>query len=206
LARADRGRGRFRAFLLSSLNHFAANELRADMAGKRAPRNGRPVLSLDADNAPDPPAGGPARDGCDAFDVAWAREALAEALRRMRADCAADGRPDLWDVFDARVLAPAFEDADPTAPGDLARRHGYRSEKAAGNALVTAKRRFEQVLRSVLAEHAADEDDLDDELADLRAALVNAPRLPPAPSTGRRGPARSARAERAQTDGRGRLG
>jgi DNA-directed RNA polymerase specialized sigma24 family protein len=44
-ARADRARGKFRSFLLASLNHFLANEWRN--AGARKRGRGRVVLSLD---------------------------------------------------------------------------------------------------------------------------------------------------------------
>jgi RNA polymerase sigma-70 factor (ECF subfamily) len=174
LAHADRRRGRFRSFLLASLDHFAANARRADRAAKRAPADGR-VLAIDAEAGVDP-ADDSRLGATDAFDVAWARAALAEALRRTRADCVGCGRPDLWDVFEARVLAPVLDDADPASYDVLAERHAYGSWKRAANALVTAKRRFAQALRAVVAEHAADEAELDRELAALGAALAAAPR------------------------------
>jgi len=37
----------------------------------------------------------------DVFDVAWAREVIAETLRRMQAECEAAGRDDIWRVFRA---------------------------------------------------------------------------------------------------------
>ena len=178
LAHADRRRGRFRSFLLTSLNHFVANARRAERAAKRAPLGGR-LLVIDAEVGIDP-ADADVGPGCpgraDAFDVAWARVALAEALRRTRADCLAAARPDLWDVFEARVLAPLLDDAEPATYDALAARHGYGSWKQAANALVTAKRRFAQAQRAVVAEHAADEAELDRELAALGAALAAAPR------------------------------
>ena len=41
----------------------------------------------------------------------------------------------------------------------------------ASNALVTAKRMFERNLRAVVAEYAADEADIDREIAELRRAV-----------------------------------
>jgi hypothetical protein len=105
---------------------------------------------------------------------------LAEALRRTHDACLADGRPDLWDVFEARVLTPALDDAEPVTYEALAGRHGYSTPKHAANALVTAKRRFAQALRGVLGEHVTDEQELESELASLGAALAAGPRLEPA--------------------------
>jgi RNA polymerase sigma-70 factor (ECF subfamily) len=91
LARADRARGRFRWFLAAALNNYCANQLRADTAGKRVPAGVKLVPLADGLDAEDTSN----RPNSDAFDVAWAREALAEALRRMREECLASGRTDL---------------------------------------------------------------------------------------------------------------
>ena len=45
LARASQSKGRFRSFLLSSLNHFLNNEWRRSQAAKRG--SGRTLISLD---------------------------------------------------------------------------------------------------------------------------------------------------------------
>ena len=50
----------------------------------------------------------------------------------------------------------SLDDAAPLGYGQLVERLGYATPKAAANALVTAKRRFEQALRSVIAEYVAD--------------------------------------------------
>jgi DNA-directed RNA polymerase specialized sigma24 family protein len=173
LAHADRERGRLRGFLTAALNNYCANQLRADTAGKRIPRGAKLVSLADGADA----VGASDRRDADAFDVAWAREALAEALRRMRDECVACGRADLWQVFEWRVLGPTLDDAEPLGYAELVRRLGYATPKAAANALVTAKRRFEQALRSVIAEYAADEQELELELAGLGDVLATAAHL-----------------------------
>src|SRR5687768_8954429 len=44
---ADQRRGRFRTFLLTSLDHFVLNVLRERAAAKRSPAEGQALLSLD---------------------------------------------------------------------------------------------------------------------------------------------------------------
>jgi DNA-directed RNA polymerase specialized sigma24 family protein len=180
LARADRERGRFRWFLTAALNNFCANQLRADTAGKRVP-NGAKLLSLS--DGLDAVGSSDGRDA-DAFDVAWAREAMAEALRRMRDECLACGRADLWQVFEWRVLGPTLDDLEPLGYAQLVERLGYATPKAAANALVTAKRRFEQALRSVIAEYVADDQELELELAGLGNVLAHAAQLERSDSRG----------------------
>jgi len=174
LAHANAERGRFRSFLLTSLENFVANERRAQRACKRAPAS-RSLVSLDPDAGMDPTDPAQAeRDPADSFDVAWAREALAEALRRMAASCAeADHRGMcMWEVFEERVLNPALHNVDPTGYDVLADRH-HCTWKQAANTLATAKRKFIQTLRLVLAEPHEDKDShlIDQELASLAKAL-----------------------------------
>lgn len=183
LAHADRERGRFRTFLVTSLNNFCANRHRFHNARRRAPK-GMKILSLagsaedgDAGGAPEGPAidvpdrKGDSEQPTDVFDIAWAKQVLAEALRRMRIGCVGCGATDLWEIFELRVLRPALEDADPLSYAEMVNRFGYATPKQAANVLVTAKRRFEAALRSVLAEYVNDEEELAREQMSLGAIL-----------------------------------
>lgn len=176
LAAADQARGRFRAFLVTALENYAANQFRYESAGCRNPAGSGAgkLLTLDVDGAPDPVAQSAPHDG---FDVAWAREVLREAVARTREECLATGRADLWDVLSSRVLAPALSGSEPTSYAELVARHGYATPKHAQNALITAKRRFEQALRWVVAEYVLDEDELDAELDGLGEILRAAAHL-----------------------------
>jgi DNA-directed RNA polymerase specialized sigma24 family protein len=164
LAAANRERGHFRALLCTALNNFAANQLRHDTTQRRSPK-GVEVVGLDQTTYP---AGS---TEADPFDVDWAREVLAESIRRMREECIAGGRHDLWDVFEIRLLQPALHDVEPVEYDQMVRRFGYASPKHAANAVVTAKRRFEQTIRSVIREYMHDEKDVERELAALGHAL-----------------------------------
>jgi hypothetical protein len=111
-----------------------------------------------------------AAEKSDVFDVAWGREVLREALRRMKANCEKWGRVDLWEVFYGRVVGPAFDGVPVVEYEALMPRFGWASASQASNALVTAKRMFERELRGVIGEYARDEGEVEEELRDLRGA------------------------------------
>lgn len=167
MATADAGRGRFRNLLATALDNYVTSQLRMRSAAKREAER---AVSLDQEAYEQAAvAAGPLHD---AFDVAWAREVLAEILRQMQAECQHAGRADVWGVFEARVLAPILEGAEPLAYEQLLARFGFRSPADASNALVTAKRMFGRILRRVVSEYAADEDDVDAEIQELQEILA----------------------------------
>jgi len=166
IAHARRNAGKFRTFLLTALNRFLINRIRDEQAKKRSPEHGKVVSMGDCvEQLPsdDEPA--------EAFHTAWAQRVIAEALRRMRAQCKRSGRPDLWGVFDCRVVGPTLEGREPIDYGQLIQRFGFRSPAQASNALITAKRMYARTLRAVLGEYARDDEEIDAEIDELREIL-----------------------------------
>jgi RNA polymerase sigma-70 factor (ECF subfamily) len=162
IARADKTRGKFRTLLLTSLDNFVRNEL----GRPKRESGGGPEVS---ENVADAGAAAPGDD----FDVPWAQALLGRAIERMRTECARDGRPDVWGVFDARVLGPTLRDEPVMEYADLVQKFGFKSPAQASNVLVTAKRMFERILRALVAEYAQ-EDEIEEELNDLRNILARA--------------------------------
>lgn len=171
LARAEQDLGKFRTFLLTALDRFLIDRIRAAGAKKRAPRDGA-LVSM-AERA-DLLQAGP--QPSDAFDVAWARGVLDEALARMQAECEASGRADLWGVFESRVLAPALDGTPPMDYQQIVTRFGYRSPTQASNAMITAKRMYARALRSVVGEYARDGQEIEAEVHQLREILAQSGR------------------------------
>jgi len=166
LARADRERGRFRTFLLTSLQHYVIDQFRQDSSSRRSPEGGPPASI--ASGAEPAVMGKPA----EAFDIEWARQLLNETLQRMRAHCESTGRHDLWQIFEERVLKATMEGDEPAAYEELAARFKLDTTAQAANLLVTAKRMYARVLRSVIAEYARDEEDVEQEISDLHTILA----------------------------------
>lgn len=166
LEHADRRLGKFRTFLLTALDRFVFNWVRDRRAGKRMPGGGVAALDDDwecADRELPPPV---------AFDVAWARQVIDEALRRMRRECDASGRLDVWGLFECRVVAPNLEGQPPPGYGQLVTRFKLSSPSQASNLLVTAKRMFARALQSVVGEYTEDNEEMKEELAELHAILA----------------------------------
>ncbi|MCK4342388.1 MAG: sigma-70 family RNA polymerase sigma factor [Phycisphaerae bacterium] len=166
-AQADRARGKFRTFLLTLLDRFVISEFRRAAAKKRGAERWSNLTLEQLETQ----AAGDQRPS-DAYDVTWARQLLSEAVRRMEAECRSCGRPDIWGVFQCRVLEPTLAGATPLDYSEVVTRFGFRSPSQAANVLITAKRMFERILRAVVAEYAVSEAEVEDEIRDLRVILA----------------------------------
>lgn len=166
VADADRERGRFRAFLLGSFNHYLADlrdHARAEKRGAHllAPLNSQAAEAAFAQTpAPDLP---PDR----AFDRAWALALLSHVTTRLRDEYIATKRTAL---FDALSPSLAGRRAD-IAHADIAAKIGL-SEPAVRVALHRLRQRYRQLLRDEIAHTVARESDIDDELRLLLASLT----------------------------------
>lgn len=165
-AKARAGEGKLRNLLLTALDNYAIDRHRHDAAEKRAPAD---MIDLDHAEEPAQPGSVP-----DSFDVAWARRVLEQAAELMREDCQSNGRPELWGVFEARVLTPLFSQSEPPPYAELIEKLGFASPGRAAEALVVAKTLFAKSLREVVSQYAEPQD-VDSEIADLKTILA-APR------------------------------
>lgn len=168
LQHADQRRGRFRSFLLTSLNNFAASRQRDAHAPPAEPLH--PELSLADLKVPAPHA---------AVDAAWARALVRDVLVAMREECLRLGRQDLWTIFDARILTDLFEGQTPVPYEQLAADLKLESPSQAANLLITAKRMYARLLRLAVAEYEQPSDAVEEEIADLRRSLATGPVVEP---------------------------
>jgi DNA-directed RNA polymerase specialized sigma24 family protein len=165
IGKAEVGRGKFRNFLMTALERYLIDQFREESAQKRGGDRVGEDIGDHADRLGDG-EGDPAAE----FDAGWARQVVRQAVDRMR-DATAQTRPDLWGVFQDRVIGPAFDGEAPTAYDELIQRFGFKDEGQAANALQTAKRIFSRILRGVVAEYAMTADEVDEEVGVLLKAL-----------------------------------
>lgn len=163
----ERAKGKFRTFLLVALDRFVSNQLRNEHRASRSLESGIDAERIidAADDAPGP---------AEIFEIAWARQVLAEAARRMRQECEQEKRKDIWVVFEARVLAPSLDGAEPAPYEHLVEQLSLESVTSARNLTITGKRMFARSMRGVVREYIADEREIEQEIDELRAILSRA--------------------------------
>ena len=166
VAEADQAQGKFRTFLLTALDRYVIDVIRKERARKRSPGQGE-IVSIDEgldyeEEAPLPES---------TFDIAWARQVIDSAVERMRVECRRTARPDIWGVFESRILAPTLHGAEPTPYEQLVEQFGFDSPAQASNVAITSKRMFQRSLRSVVGEYAKAESSIDEEISDLLQVL-----------------------------------
>jgi RNA polymerase sigma-70 factor (ECF subfamily) len=163
---ADRSRGKFRSYLLGTLEHFLAKEWRRAHAQKRG--GGRAIFSLDEMDAENRYLLEPAHDLTPAkiFDRRWATILLDEAMARLAKECQADQKQDL------------FEAVKPLLSGDSAAgtyaemgRSLNMTEGALKVAVHRLRQRYGELVRSEIAQTVADPKEVDQELHYLLAVL-----------------------------------
>jgi len=170
LAHANAARGRFRTFLLNALDNFAISQRRKEQARKRSP--GGEVLSVDELSPAEEPQHNDSR--IDPTETLWAQAAINAALLSMRRECETSKRPEIWGVFEGRVLSAILEDMPETEYGALIERFGFESPTQAFNTLTTAKRMFKRHLSAIIAQYSRDDREVEEELRELKERLLRA--------------------------------
>ncbi len=166
LQSADQQRGKFRSFLLASLENFLANERRRARAVKRGGRAS--VLSLDFEDGERRYNREPAHDTTPEkiFQRRWAMTLLDQAVGRLRDEYQQAGKLDLFEGLKAHLGGQS--DAAPYA--QLADELGT-TEGAVKAAAHRLRRRCRQLLREEIAQTVDGPSEVDDELQQLFAAL-----------------------------------
>jgi RNA polymerase sigma-70 factor (ECF subfamily) len=159
-------RGKFRAFLLSCLKHFLANEW--DKATRQKRGGGVQHLSLDWQTADErfhmEPADTSSPD--QLFDRDWATALLEKVIARLQDEHVRAGKSELFEHGRSGLMAG--ESRVPHA--EIARRLGIE-EGAWRVALHRMRKRFRELLREEIAQTLADGAMLEEELRSLQAAL-----------------------------------
>ena len=163
---ADRQRGRFRSFLLTSVKHFLANE--RDRANSLKRGGGRFPVSIDAIEAEDSyaPAAMVTATPESLFERRWALSLLAQAMARLRAEFASAGKVAQFETMSS------FLNCDPEGGGyeALAARLGM-SAGALRTAVHRMRHKYRTILRAEIAETVSKPEEIDEEIRFLLARL-----------------------------------
>jgi RNA polymerase sigma factor (sigma-70 family) len=163
---ADRNRGRFRSFLLTSVKHFLANEWDREQALKRG--GGRIPVSFDAVEAEEWYIPAVVVDATPEtlFEHRWAISLLERVVTRLRSEYAAAGKEEQFASMEM-FLEPDSNDA---RYEQVARRMGI-SAGALRMAVLRMRRRYRALLRSEIADTVATNEDIDEEIKFLASKL-----------------------------------
>jgi len=169
LAKADQERGRFRTFLLTSLQNFLANEEARSRAQKRG--DGREMVFLDAEDAR-------ARYRLEPinkltpeaiFETRWAHAVLEETLAGLRADFVERGKERLFDGLASFLSA----DEPIDSYQQVAMRLGLPLS-AVKTTVHRLRQDYRAKLREEIARTVSTPDEIEDELRYLRKVLSSA--------------------------------
>ncbi|MBL9126559.1 MAG: sigma-70 family RNA polymerase sigma factor [Verrucomicrobiales bacterium] len=166
ILRADRDRGRFRSFLVRSMENFLHNEWRYRSAAKRG--GGRTFVSFDAVRTDTASASEPVATGTPeaAYARQWALTVLEQVQKALEREWVAAGRSDLF----RELLAHLWSDLSVVPYAELS----ARFDLTPVNLRVTFHRfrqRYRELLRSAIAATVDGPGEVDDELRFLMRAV-----------------------------------
>jgi RNA polymerase sigma factor (sigma-70 family) len=159
VSRADRQRGRFRSFLLTSLQNFLSHEWRRACAEKRG--GGRALLAWD-ELSPETcyqPATASELTPDKVFDQRWALTLFQQALTRLREEFAAAGKGEQFEHLKDYLSAEPGEGAY----AEVATRLGI-SSNAVAVAVHRLRQRYGQIVRDEIAHTVASPAEVEEEL------------------------------------------
>ncbi len=165
LATLSPDKGRFRTYLLTALRNYVIKQAEHQKAAKRG--GGRPLLSLDADEAerftlPDLSAESPEV----AFDRQWAKTVLRRGLERLRSEFIARNKEPLFEA-----LLPCLEGVEAKEYEGLEAKLGMKK----GAIAVTVHRmrgRLQELLRAEVLQTVGSGPEAEKELLELLETLA----------------------------------
>ena len=163
---ADRDRGRFRTFLLTSLKHFLVNEWAKRNAAKRG---GGQVFSLDEDAAETRYSFEPAHNLTPdkLFEKSWAMALLERTAERLREEYARFGKLAIFERLQGLLQGDKSEVPYAELAGELG-----MSEGALKVAVHRLRHRYQEMLHAEVAQTVGSPSEVEEELRYL-AGLVS---------------------------------
>jgi len=165
-ALADRKRGKFRSFLISSLKHFLSHEWDKAKAQKRG--GGAKIISIDEEEGENRYKFEP-RDNVAAdvlFDRRWALTLLEQVLSRLKTEYEKSGKAELFNTIESALTGseklPSYTEIGKKL--DM-------TEGAVKVAVHRLRQRYGELLREEIANTVSSPEEVEEELRNLFEAL-----------------------------------
>lgn len=162
LGSVGREKGKFRSFLLASMNHFLAKEW--NWANRQKPGGGGVIVSLDDDSAEHRYRQEPATDltADKLFERRWAKTLLKGAMSRLSEEFLAAGKGSLFEELKVFISGPRTEEGY----AGVALRLNL-TEGAVKVAVHRLRKRYGEILRAEIAQTVSSSEEVDDEIRHL---------------------------------------
>ena len=166
-ALADRDKGKFRFYLLGALKHFLADQHDKATALKRG--GGQTFVSFDAHTAEQRYHLEPVDEATPdkLFERRWALTLLDQALARLRQECAAAGKAQLYEELETFLTGAPNE----ASYAEIAARPGT-TESAVKSALHRLRQRHRELIREEVAATVSTAAEVEEEIRHLIAVLA----------------------------------
>lgn len=166
LADVGREKGKFRSFLLASLNHFLSDEWDRARAQKRG--HGQ-IVALDTDTAETRFAHEPADPSTPEkhFERQWAMTLLETVVKRLQAEYDSAGKGALFLALRFAIMGDKSDVPYTRLAADLG-----LSEEALRVSVHRLRQRYRQMLRDEIAQTVATPEEVDEEIRHLFQALT----------------------------------
>jgi RNA polymerase sigma-70 factor (ECF subfamily) len=167
LGQVQREKGKFRSFLLASLQNFLSDQWDKSRAQKRG--GGASLLSLDAARAEERYQLEPADtlDPQKIFERRWALTVLERVLARLEVEYAEAGKQERF----AQLQHLLLQEGDSGSYAEVGRQLGM-SEGAVKMAVLRLRQRSRELFRAEIAHTVGSEDEIEDEVRHLFAAIA----------------------------------
>jgi len=169
LETVDRTKGKFRSFILASLNHYLADWWDKQAAAKRG--GGQEILPLE--QVPQEQLATHCMgDASEGFDKAWALALLSKARNRLREEMTKAGKETLFDLLENAVFMeePSRNEQSAESYASIAARSGS-AEGSVKCQVSRLRRRYGELLRDEIAQTVSFNSQVDDEIRHLIEAV-----------------------------------
>jgi DNA-directed RNA polymerase specialized sigma24 family protein len=166
IEKADRDRGRFRAFLLTALKNFLANEWEKARAEKRGGGKGQLSLDFDSGEARYPIEPSHELTAEKLYERRWVLTLLDQVLENLQIELAKAGKAEQFDQFKGALTGEATADDYERAAESLG-----ITAAAAKQAAYRMRKRYRQLFREEVTRTVAHESEVDDEIGRLLESL-----------------------------------